>query len=167
MYFLWMPTYSRYFRQNLGISLGWWSTILLNIMKIWQFFGNTCYTSGAVGRPRETHFATISIFRRIQVFFRGNYFFQSLAPPVGLCGESPPWEGHIINHGRGDRHVRQNSPAIFDDPPYWFGVEFGDPSPLFEGVWILFFPGECLSKFIFSWRGASDQSFWWTLSYLM
>ena len=35
--------------------------------------------------------------------------------------------GHIINYGRGDRHVRQNSPAIFGDPPHLIGMEIGDP----------------------------------------
>ena len=37
-------------------------------------------------------------------------------------------KGHIINYGRkGDRHVRQNSPAIFGDLPYRIGMEIGDP----------------------------------------
>ncbi len=36
------------------------------------------------------------------------------------------YKGHIINYGRGDRHVRQNSPAIFGDPPYHIGTEIGD-----------------------------------------
>ncbi len=33
---------------------------------------------------------TVSIFGQFQVFFRGNYFFSSPVPPVGLCTESPP-----------------------------------------------------------------------------
>ena len=37
-----------------------------------------------------------------------------------------------INYGRGDRHVRQNFPAIFSDPPYQFGMEIGDP-PYLKG----------------------------------
>ncbi len=42
-------------------------------------------------------------------------------------------KGHIINYG-GGRHVRQNSPAIFGDPPYKISMEIGDP-PYLKGPW--------------------------------
>ena len=51
------------------------------------------YTAGTCGGPCETHFATMSIFRRIQVFFRGNYFFQPLAPLSVYVGSHPPGHG--------------------------------------------------------------------------
>ncbi len=35
-----------------------------------------------------------------------------------------------LTTGGGDRHVRQNSPEIFCDPPYQIGMEIGDPPHL-------------------------------------
>ncbi len=35
-----------------------------------------------------------------------------------------------LTTGGGDRHVRQNSPAVFGDPPIWRGLDFVIPPPL-------------------------------------
>ncbi len=48
------------------------------------------YIAGARSRPCETYFVVMSIFRRIQAFFRGNYFFQPLAPLSVHVGSHPP-----------------------------------------------------------------------------
>ncbi len=37
-----------------------------------------------------------------------------------------------LTTGGGDRHVRQNSPAVFCDPPYHIGMEIGDPPPHYQ-----------------------------------
>ncbi len=54
--------------------------------------------------------------------------YTHATPPLQV---TVPYKGHIINYGRGDRHVRQNSPAIF--APYRFGMEIGDP-PIWRGL---------------------------------
>ena len=61
------------------------------------------YKAGTCGRPCEIHFAKMGIFRRIQVFFRGNFFFFSHCPPCRFTWgvtpppprvTSPPWADH-------------------------------------------------------------------------
>ncbi len=41
--------------------------------------GSIYYIAAAHHRPREDHFAAMSIFRQSKVFFRSNNFFQVLA----------------------------------------------------------------------------------------
>ena len=74
------------FVQNHEVSGGfapWTPILMLNICRLLQIVGVCC-------RAREVHFATISIFRKSQVFFRGNYFFQVLAPLSVYAGSHPP-----------------------------------------------------------------------------
>ena len=51
-----------------------------NLFKILDFPGTLPSGPPNSCRPLAAHFATVGIFRRFQVFFRGNYFFQVLAP---------------------------------------------------------------------------------------
>ncbi len=70
------------FVQNPEVSRGFgpWTPILM--LKI----GNILHLALAF----KVHFAAISIFRRFPVFFRGNYFFQVLAPLSVYMGSHPP-----------------------------------------------------------------------------
>ena len=71
------------FVQNHEVSGGfapWTPILMLNI-------GRFLHIDVVCRRVCDVHFATISIFRKSQVFFRGNY----AGPPVGLHFESSPW----------------------------------------------------------------------------
>ena len=48
------------------------------------------YTAGVCCLPCETQFATIEYFSKNSGIFRGNYFFQSLAPLSVHVGSHPP-----------------------------------------------------------------------------
>ena len=61
-----------------------WTPIL--VLNIGRFF----HIVAVYRRAREVHIATISIFRKSQVFFRGNYFFQVLALLSVYAGSHPP-----------------------------------------------------------------------------
>ncbi len=63
----------------------WTPILMLNI-------GRFLHKVVVCRRAREVHFATINIFRKSQIFFRGNYFFQVLAPLSVYAGSHPPWE---------------------------------------------------------------------------
>ncbi len=92
-------------------------------MLTWLNTDSISYIAGVYGRPCETYFAAMSIFLRIQFFFRGNYFFQPLAPHVGSRGESPPWgQGGVtcsLKCGPRQGRVRRLQP---DSPCYPFCV---------------------------------------------
>ncbi len=76
-----------HFVQNHEVSGGFAPRTPILMLNIGRFL----HIVAVCRRALEVDFAAISIFRKSRVFFRGNYFFQVLAPPVGLRWESPPW----------------------------------------------------------------------------
>ena len=64
-----------------------------------------------------------------------NYIHEETHHVTTTCtysNETLKGKGHIINYRTGGRHVRQNSPPIFGDPPYRIGMETSDP-PYLKG----------------------------------
>ncbi len=84
-----------HFVQNHGVSRGFSPRTPKLMLNICRFIKAVVVCR----RACEVHFAAISIFRKSQVFFRGNYFFSSAGPPVVLRLESPPWEAYIVFKG--------------------------------------------------------------------
>ena len=79
------------FVQNHEVSGGlapWTPILLLNI-------GRFLHIVVVCRRAREVHFATISIFCKSQVFFRGNYFFKCWPPCLFMLGVTPLGLSHL------------------------------------------------------------------------
>ncbi len=73
------------FVQNHDFSRGFSPSTPILMLNIGRFL----HIVAVCRRAREGYFARISIFRKFQVFVRGNYFFQVLAPCRFTLGVTP------------------------------------------------------------------------------